>query len=65
MLGDALYASGRVRARAPRLALHAFRLAFTHPRTGEAIEVTAPLADELLEDPQHPYSQRLVGAARG
>jgi ABC-type phosphonate transport system ATPase subunit len=23
------------------------------------------LTDQLLEDPQHPYSQRLVGAARG
>ena len=23
------------------------------------------LTDQLLEDPQHPYSQRLVAAARG
>ncbi|MEO0494635.1 MAG: ATP-binding cassette domain-containing protein [Actinomycetota bacterium] len=27
--------------------------------------VEAGLTDQLLEDPQHPYSQRLVGAARG
>jgi len=27
--------------------------------------VQAGLTDQLLADPQHPYSQRLVGAARG
>lgn len=27
--------------------------------------VETGLTDQLLEDPQHPYSQRLVGAARG
>lgn len=27
--------------------------------------VEAGLTDQLLEDPQHPYTQRLVGAARG
>jgi alpha-D-ribose 1-methylphosphonate 5-phosphate C-P lyase len=27
--------------------------------------VESGLTDQLLEDPQHPYSQRLVGAARG
>lgn len=27
--------------------------------------VESALTDQLLEDPQHPYSQRLVGAARG
>lgn len=30
---------------------------------GQVVE--AGLTDQLLEDPQHPYSQRLVGAARG
>ncbi len=30
---------------------------------GEVVE--AGLTDQLLEDPQHPYSQRLVGAAKG
>lgn len=47
VLGDPLYASRPVAARAPRLALHASRLAFTHPGTGEAVEVVAPLADDL------------------
>lgn len=44
--GDALYG----RRRDPSLArqfLHAQRLAFRHPRTGERIELEAPLADDL------------------
>jgi ABC-type phosphonate transport system ATPase subunit len=32
-------------------------------RDGFAVE--AGLTDQLLDDPQHPYSQRLVAAARG
>lgn len=32
-----------------RLALHAARLAFAHPRTGARIEVVAPLPDDLRE----------------
>ena len=35
MLGDALYAGDAVAARAPRLLLHAARLAFVHPFTQE------------------------------
>jgi len=30
---------------------------------GRTVEVG--LTDQLLEDPQHPYSQKLVAAARG
>ena len=41
ILGDALYASAAVQAKAGRLMLHASSLAFTHPETG------APLAFEL------------------
>jgi len=47
VLGDPLYAKPRIHARAPRLALHACRLAFTHPLTGQPVEITAPLADDL------------------
>ncbi len=57
IVGDALY--GGVHRRVPgqfralqRLArpfLHAERLAFTHPRTGERLTFTAPLPDDLLE----------------
>jgi 23S rRNA pseudouridine1911/1915/1917 synthase len=31
----------------PRQALHAWRLAFTHPMTGERLQITAPLPDDI------------------
>lgn len=34
--------------RFPRVALHAWRLAFVHPRTGAKLEVEAPLPDDLV-----------------
>jgi tRNA pseudouridine32 synthase/23S rRNA pseudouridine746 synthase len=37
ILGDDLYAPPEVRALAPRLCLHASRLVFTHPRTGQRV----------------------------
>lgn len=47
ILGDTLYApSGAVRA-SRRLALHAFKLGFRHPVTGEELAFEAPLADDL------------------
>jgi len=55
IVGDALY--GGVRRRTPadikavqrleRPFLHAYRLAFTHPRDGRRLEFTAPLASDL------------------
>lgn len=39
ILGDEVYARGAVSKAAPRLALHAHRLAFTHPETGSAIDI--------------------------
>lgn len=42
ILGDALYASDTVQARAPRLMLHASRLAFTHPVTRQRLEIASP-----------------------
>ncbi|RZI93894.1 MAG: RluA family pseudouridine synthase [Variovorax sp.] len=39
ILGDALYGTPEIEARAPRLLLHASALAFTHPVTGEALRV--------------------------
>lgn len=42
ILGDDLYADGEARAARPRLALHAARLAFTHPATGERTDFEAP-----------------------
>lgn len=47
ILGDELYASKAVKAAAPRLALHAHRVAFAHPVTGETIDVRSPWPAEL------------------
>lgn len=47
ILGDGLYAPGAVAGAAPRLALHAHRLAFTHPVTGAAVDVRSPMPKEL------------------
>ena len=33
----------------PRQALHAYQLGFVHPETGEDIEVTAPLPDDIIK----------------
>lgn len=41
VLGDPIYAT-RTAPRAPRLMLHAWRLSFTHPLTGERMSFTAP-----------------------
>ena len=45
--GDPIYGSPRG-ARVPRLMLHAWSLAFTHPRTGERMAFTAELPEEFL-----------------
>ena len=47
VLGDPLYAHPRARQAAPRLALHAAVLEFTHPRTRARLRFEAPLADDL------------------
>lgn len=47
VLGDTLYAPRAVQTRAPRLMLHAFKLAFRHPKTGEPLVFHAPLADDI------------------
>ena len=45
--GDPIYGSAKG-AKVPRLMLHAYSLAFTHPRTGERMTFTAPLPEEFL-----------------
>jgi RluA family pseudouridine synthase len=47
ILGDRLYASGEVRDLAPRLMLHAARLAFAHPVSGLRIAVEAPVPPDF------------------
>ena len=43
ILGDDLYAPPDVRAMAARLCLHAERLSFVHPASGERVEFSAPV----------------------
>ncbi|MGE3107420.1 MAG: RluA family pseudouridine synthase [Phycisphaerales bacterium] len=47
ILGDEFYASPAVRDAAPRLALHAHRLAFKHPVTGEMMDFRTPWPSDL------------------
>jgi 23S rRNA pseudouridine1911/1915/1917 synthase len=77
LLGDALYGAGRkakgrvaqAQVGLGRQALHAWRLAFTHPRTGKALRLEAPLPEdlqaamELLREPPSPTGA--AGRGRG
>jgi RluA family pseudouridine synthase len=47
LLGDRRYAGAGVADAAPRLALHAARLAFTHPGDGRRMVLEAPLPPDL------------------
>lgn len=47
VLGDDLYGPRRVHAASPRLALHAHRIAFTHPITGAAVDVRSTWPNDL------------------
>lgn len=47
ILGDGLYAPGAVSAASPRLALHAHRLGFAHPVTGDDVDVRTSWPKEL------------------
>jgi 23S rRNA pseudouridine1911/1915/1917 synthase len=48
LVGDAVY-GGAPAAGLERQALHAQRLAFTHPMTGEAMAFVAPLPADLVQ----------------
>jgi 23S rRNA pseudouridine1911/1915/1917 synthase len=48
LLGDALYA-GPMQLGIERQALHAFRLSFAHPITGEALRIEAPLPPDMAQ----------------
>jgi 23S rRNA pseudouridine1911/1915/1917 synthase len=45
--GDGLYASAAVAGLSPRLALHAWRLSFTHPISGATVDVRSAFPKEL------------------
>jgi len=52
LVGERKYARGKdspVRFRSRRVALHSWKVALTHPRTGEPIEVEAPIPEDLLD----------------
>jgi 23S rRNA pseudouridine1911/1915/1917 synthase len=49
VVGDAAYGGSRVAIALERPFLHAFRLAFEHPTTGEHLEFDEPLPPELAE----------------
>jgi 23S rRNA pseudouridine1911/1915/1917 synthase len=56
ILGDSLYGNGEEDGAARQL-LHAWKLGFTHPRTGAALEFCAPLPPDFLAfglDPLQP-----------
>lgn len=47
LLGDCIYAPNiKNRVHIPRLMLHAYSLAFTHPASGKRMELTAPLSEQ-------------------
>ena len=47
VVGDAVYGRRRTQLPVPRQFLHAQRLGFTHPLTGQTMEFEAPLPDDL------------------
>lgn len=47
ILGDEFYGPRRVKSASPRLALHAHRLAFTHPTTGKVIDARTDWPGDL------------------
>jgi 23S rRNA pseudouridine1911/1915/1917 synthase len=64
LLGDEVYAKpARQPVRVPRLMLHAWRLGFTHPRTGQRLVFTAALPEEFR--PFLPEGFDLGGSGAG
>lgn len=47
ILGDDIYGPEAVRKASPRLALHAHRVIFTHPVSGEKVDVSCPMPEDL------------------
>ncbi|MBF0170057.1 MAG: RluA family pseudouridine synthase [Nitrospinae bacterium] len=53
VLGDVLYSKAGEKDRIDRQALHAWKLTFIHPATGETMSFTAPLPDDMARLIQH------------
>ncbi len=48
ILGDKVY-GGKQTIEAPRQMLHAWKIAFPHPKTGELMEIEAPFPEDFIE----------------
>jgi 23S rRNA pseudouridine1911/1915/1917 synthase len=48
VVGDATYGRARPTISVARPLLHAYKLGFTHPRTGQFVEFTAPVPDDMV-----------------
>ena len=47
LLGDVTYGWRNAKIAVERPLLHAYKLAFTHPRTGKQMEFTAPIPEDM------------------
>jgi len=63
LVGDYLY-GGRIQSRddrmwAPRVMLHAWKISFTHPKTGKPLAFEAPIPDDMnrIINPTNPTNQ--------
>jgi len=64
ILGDWLYGSQAIATASPRLALHAWHLAFDHVRTREPMVFSAPLPDDLERRKRALSAARFTTAPR-
>ena len=65
LVGDRVYAPGRPTPFSPdRVFLHAWRLGFPHPRTGEPLSFRSPLPPDLLEVLAAPHPRASVPPER-
>lgn len=67
ILGDRVYAPENVKKMAPRQALHAHKISFEDPETGELVQLSCPPPDDFYKAALDPGKQKtrvvIVGAA--
>lgn len=67
LVGERKYARGKdspVRVPSRRIALHAWRIVFTHPHSGALLEVEAPLPSDLIDLVEVASTQRGGAASK-
>lgn len=62
ILGDHLYASGGKSTKMERILLHAYILYFTHPRTGNKVQFTAPVENAMANYLNKHFDQKELHA---